>query len=72
MRRSVLLLVVISSVTFLLGVGRPAITDSDEGFYAEAGREMVPYLNAANVRIRTLISPVPARDIETVLLVTNR
>ena len=41
MRRSVLLLVVISSVTFLLGVGRPAITDSDEGFYAEAAREMV-------------------------------
>ncbi len=40
-RRSVLLLVVISSVTFLLGGGRPAITDSDEGFYAEAAREMV-------------------------------
>ena len=41
MRRPVLLLVVISSATFLLGVGRPAITDSDEGFYAEAAREMV-------------------------------
>jgi 4-amino-4-deoxy-L-arabinose transferase-like glycosyltransferase len=40
-RRSALLLVAISSVTFLLGVGRPAITDSDEGFYAEAAREMV-------------------------------
>jgi 4-amino-4-deoxy-L-arabinose transferase-like glycosyltransferase len=40
-RRSVLLLVVISSVTFLLGIGRPAISDSDEGFYAEAAREMV-------------------------------
>jgi len=32
----------------------------------------VPYLNTANVRLRTLLSPVPARDIETVLLVTNR
>ena len=41
MRRSVLTLVAISSLTFLLGVGRPAITDSDEGFYAEAAREMV-------------------------------
>ena len=41
MRRSVLLLALISSFTFFLGVGRPAITDSDEGFYAEAAREMV-------------------------------
>jgi 4-amino-4-deoxy-L-arabinose transferase-like glycosyltransferase len=40
-RRSLLLLVALSSVTFLLGVGRPAISDSDEGFYAEAAREMV-------------------------------
>ena len=28
-------------LTFFLGLGRPAITDSDEGFYAEAAREMV-------------------------------
>jgi len=35
-----MILVVISVVTFLLGLGRPAITDSDEGFYAEAAREM--------------------------------
>jgi len=110
-RRSVLILVVISSFTFLLGLGRPAITNSDEGFYAEAAREMVaegdcltphfnyedrwqkpvlyywltaatgvatrtlgavPYPNVANVRLRTLISPVPTRDLETVLLLTNR
>jgi 4-amino-4-deoxy-L-arabinose transferase-like glycosyltransferase len=32
----------------------------------------VPYLNVANVRLRTLIAPIPAQDIETVLLVTNR
>ncbi|MDA1184122.1 MAG: glycosyltransferase family 39 protein [Acidobacteria bacterium] len=41
MRRPLLILVLIASCTFLLGVGRPAITDSDEGFYAEAAREMV-------------------------------
>ncbi len=51
-RRSILLLVLLSSVTFLAGLGRPAIGDSDEAFYAEAGREMVesgnwitPYYN---------------------------
>ena len=41
MRRSVLLLVLLAAVTFFAGLGRPAIGDSDEGFYAEAGREMV-------------------------------
>ena len=41
MRRPVLVLALISSFTFFLGVGRPAISDSDEGFYAEAAREMV-------------------------------
>ena len=41
MRRSVLVLALVSAFTFLLGVGRPAISDSDEGFYAEAAREMV-------------------------------
>jgi 4-amino-4-deoxy-L-arabinose transferase-like glycosyltransferase len=40
-RRSALLLILLASVTFLAGLGRPAIGDSDEGFYAEAGREMV-------------------------------
>ena len=40
-RRSILLLVLLSSITFLAGLGRPAIGDSDEAFYAEAGREMV-------------------------------
>jgi len=40
-RRSVLSLILLSSLTFLLGLGRQAITDSDEAFYAEAAREMV-------------------------------
>ncbi|HEX6211774.1 MAG TPA: glycosyltransferase family 39 protein [Methylomirabilota bacterium] len=41
MRRSTLLLILIGAITFLAGLGRPAIGDSDEAFYAEAGREMV-------------------------------
>jgi 4-amino-4-deoxy-L-arabinose transferase-like glycosyltransferase len=41
MRRSVLTLVLIASCTFFAGLGRQAISDSDEGFYAEAAREMV-------------------------------
>jgi 4-amino-4-deoxy-L-arabinose transferase-like glycosyltransferase len=40
-RRPVLILALISFFTFFLGLGRQAITDSDEGFYAEAAREMV-------------------------------
>jgi 4-amino-4-deoxy-L-arabinose transferase-like glycosyltransferase len=51
-RRSTLLLVILCSVTFLAGLGRPAIGDSDEAFYAEAAREMqergdwlTPYYN---------------------------
>jgi 4-amino-4-deoxy-L-arabinose transferase-like glycosyltransferase len=32
----------------------------------------VQYLNTANVRLRTLVSPIPEQDLETVLLVTNR
>ena len=40
-RRAILTLLVLSAVTFFLGLGRQAITDSDEGFYAEAAREMV-------------------------------
>src|SRR5258705_9765259 len=39
--RSVLTLLLLSLVTFFLGLGRQAITDSDEAFYAEAAREMV-------------------------------
>ncbi|HEY6358459.1 MAG TPA: phospholipid carrier-dependent glycosyltransferase, partial [Vicinamibacterales bacterium] len=31
----------LSVLTFLVGVGRPAIQDADEAFYAESGREMV-------------------------------
>jgi 4-amino-4-deoxy-L-arabinose transferase-like glycosyltransferase len=34
-------LIVIAGFTFFLGLGRQAITDSDEAFYAEAAREMV-------------------------------
>ena len=41
MRRPVLTLAIIACFSFILGLGRPAITDSDEGFYAEAAREMV-------------------------------
>ena len=41
MRRSILTLILLSCCTFVLGLGRPAISDSDEGFYAEAAREMV-------------------------------
>ena len=40
MRRPVLTLVILSFLTFFLGLGRQAITDADEGFYAEAAREM--------------------------------
>ena len=40
-RRSVLTLLFLSLLTFFVGLGRQAITDSDEAFYAEAAREMV-------------------------------
>ena len=42
-RRSVsrLTLLLIAFLTFFVGLGRQAITDSDEAFYAEAAREMV-------------------------------
>ena len=30
------------------------------------------YLNAAGVRLRTMLSPIPEEDFETILLVTNR
>jgi 4-amino-4-deoxy-L-arabinose transferase-like glycosyltransferase len=39
--RPVLSLLLLSFFTFFLGLGRQAITDSDEGYYAEASREMV-------------------------------
>ncbi|HEY1306259.1 MAG TPA: glycosyltransferase family 39 protein [Vicinamibacterales bacterium] len=41
MNRSVLTLLILCVITFFLGLGRQAITDSDEGYYAEASREMV-------------------------------
>lgn len=40
-RRAAVTLLLLSSLTFLLGLGTQAITDSDEAFYAEAAREMV-------------------------------
>ena len=39
--RSVLILLLLGVLTFLAGLGRPAITDADEAYYAEAAREMV-------------------------------
>ena len=41
MRRSLALILLVAGLTCVAGLGRPAITDSDEAFYAEAGREMV-------------------------------
>lgn len=35
------LLAGLAFLTFFVGLGRPAITDSDEAFYAQGGREMV-------------------------------
>ena len=35
------LLVILCVLTFFIGLGRPAITDSDEAYYAEVAREMV-------------------------------
>jgi hypothetical protein len=32
----------------------------------------VQYLNTNNIRLRTLLFPMPAQDLETVYLVTNR
>ena len=40
-RRSLAPLLVVAGLTFLAGLGAPAITDSDEAFYAEAAREML-------------------------------
>jgi 4-amino-4-deoxy-L-arabinose transferase-like glycosyltransferase len=37
----VVIVLVVAALTCLAGLGRPAITDSDEAFYAEAAREMV-------------------------------
>ena len=36
-----MLLAGLAFLTFFIALGRPAITDSDEAFYAQAGREMV-------------------------------
>jgi 4-amino-4-deoxy-L-arabinose transferase-like glycosyltransferase len=41
LQRSSSVLVLLAALTFTIGLGRPAISDTDEGFYAEAAREMV-------------------------------
>ena len=41
MHRITLPLLLLAALTFFAGLGRGAITDSDEAFYAEASREMV-------------------------------
>ena len=41
MSRPAFLLLLIAFLTFFVGLGCPAVTDSDEAFYAEAAREMV-------------------------------
>ncbi len=41
MFRHAAILVGLCGLTFLVGLGRPALTDSDEAFYAESAREMV-------------------------------
>ena len=52
MHRSTLPLLVLAALTFFIGLGRGAITDADEAFYAESAHEMVasgdwvtPYYN---------------------------
>lgn len=52
MRQSTLSLILLTALTFFAGLGRGAVTDSDEAFYAESAREMVesgdwltPYYN---------------------------
>ena len=41
MRRPILTLLLLATVTFFLGLGRQAMSDGDESYYAEAAREMV-------------------------------
>ena len=41
MRRPALLLLFLCVLSFFVGLGRPALTDADEAYYAEAAREMV-------------------------------
>ena len=41
MRRPLLTLLALAALTFTTGLGRQAITDADEAYYAEASREML-------------------------------
>ena len=59
-RRSVLLLALISSFTFILGVGRPAITDSDEGFFSDR----LSAISVVDSRTRTGESWTPRAHIQ--------
>ena len=52
MSRAIAVLLLLCTLTFLTGLGRPAIADSDEAYYAESAREMIergdwltPYYN---------------------------
>ena len=52
MPRQAVVLVGVCALTYFIGLGRPALTDSDEAFYAESAREMTergdwltPYYN---------------------------
>ena len=52
MRRPALFLLFLCVITFFVGLGRPALTDADEAYYAESSREMLergdwvtPYFN---------------------------
>jgi 4-amino-4-deoxy-L-arabinose transferase-like glycosyltransferase len=40
-RAAPIALLIVCSLTYLVGLGRPAIGDSDEAFYAESAREMI-------------------------------
>lgn len=41
MSRALAIVLLLGALTFTAGLGRAAISDSDEAFYAEAGREMI-------------------------------
>ena len=68
-RRPLSPLFLLAGLTFLIGLGAPAITDSDEAFYAEAAREMVQSGDwlTPDVQLRTTVS-----EADPLLLVHRR
>ena len=58
-------LLIVVSILFLLPLYWTAV-------FATRTLAEVQYFNPAGVRLRTLLWPDPARDLETVLLVTNQ